>query len=152
MKPAKDATSKVFAYSQKTRCLKLFQRVVEGYEEILEAARSRYGSEAEVRAEINPTTGKGCWWWVRSKTTRGTLPSRMLKSATRPPTSATISPRPCRRSNMSAVQSAFVNRSRKGWVFQPVERFDEQELIDAAAQVYMEIADHNQTMGKNKAC
>jgi hypothetical protein len=54
--------------------------------------------------------------------------------------------------DLGCVQSAFVNRSRKGWVFQPVERFDEQELIDAAAQVYMEIADHNQTMGKNKAC
>jgi hypothetical protein len=27
----KDATSKVFAYSQKTRCLKLFQRIVEGH-------------------------------------------------------------------------------------------------------------------------
>jgi hypothetical protein len=39
------------------------------------------------------------------------------------------------------------------WVLQPAERFDEQELIDAAAQVYMEIADHNpQTMGKSKAC
>jgi hypothetical protein len=38
-------------------------------------------------------------------------------------------------------------------VLQPAERFDEQELIDAAAQVYMEIADHNpQTMGKSKAC
>jgi hypothetical protein len=38
-------------------------------------------------------------------------------------------------------------------VFDPVEKFDEQELIDAAAQVYMDIADHNpQTMGKSKAC
>jgi hypothetical protein len=35
----------------------------------------------------------------------------------------------------------------------PVERFDEREPIDAAAQVYMEIADSNpQTMGKSKAC
>jgi hypothetical protein len=39
------------------------------------------------------------------------------------------------------------------WRLLPVDRFDEQELIDAAAQIYMEIADHNpQTMGKNKAC
>ena len=28
----KDAGSKLFAYSQKTRCLKLFQRIVEGRE------------------------------------------------------------------------------------------------------------------------
>ena len=39
------------------------------------------------------------------------------------------------------------------WLFQPVEQFDEKEIIEAAAQVYMEIADHNpQTMGKSKAC
>ncbi len=31
--------------------------------------------------------------------------------------------------------------------------FDEGELIEAAAQAYMEIASHNpQTMGKSKAC
>lgn len=35
---------------------------------------------------------------------------------------------------------------------QPVERFDKEELVDAAAQVYTEIADHNpQITGKNKA-
>jgi hypothetical protein len=42
---------------------------------------------------------------------------------------------------------------RRKWGFEPVEHFDEQELIEAASQVYMEIADHNpQTMGKSKAC
>jgi hypothetical protein len=46
-----------------------------------------------------------------------------------------------------------IPRRKFEWVFRPVEKFDEQELIDAAAQVYMEIADHNpQTMGKSKAC
>jgi hypothetical protein len=60
---------------------------------------------------------------------------------------------------LSALSEFVVSRSnlRKGgkkrWVLQPVERFDDQELIDAAKQVYMEIADHNpQTMGKSKAC
>src|SRR5262249_37683117 len=39
------------------------------------------------------------------------------------------------------------------WLFKPVEQFDEKEIIEAAAQVYMEIADHHpQTMGKSKAC
>ena len=42
---------------------------------------------------------------------------------------------------------------QRRWGFHPVAQFDERELIDAAAQVYMEIADHNpQTMGKSKAC
>jgi hypothetical protein len=53
-----------------------------------------------------------------------------------------------------SAMSVFVSQhGKKGWALRPVDRFDEQELIEVAAQVYMEIADHNpQTMGKSKAC
>ena len=52
-----------------------------------------------------------------------------------------------------SAMSVFVTRGRAGWALRPVDLFDEQELIDVAAQVYVEIADHNpQTMGKSKAC
>jgi hypothetical protein len=59
-----------------------------------------------------------------------------------------------------SAMSAFVSRrppagkqQPRKWTLMPVEQFDEQEIIDAAKQVYMEIADHNpQTMGKSKAC
>jgi hypothetical protein len=52
-----------------------------------------------------------------------------------------------------SAMSAFVTRGKKGWALQQVQLFDERELIEAAAQVCMKIADHNpQTMGKNKAC
>jgi len=216
----KDATSKAFAYSQKTRCLKLFQRVVEGREEILGAARSHYGysSETEVRAEIDPKTGKvrlsrlllvvdqveddavqitleegkrrnpvaevgdyiaealapleygrnedlvaiygyfldmaGSAWklyeqWKAHPGFRGTR----LRSIERENGEVANVPDGIVFPILGAL-SAFVNRNREGWwKFQPVERFDERELIDAAAQVYIEIADHNpQTMGKSKAC
>jgi hypothetical protein len=51
------------------------------------------------------------------------------------------------------VVDRYRGRRTLDWRLRPVDLFDEQELIDAAAQVYMEIADHNpQTMGKSKAC
>jgi len=70
---------------------------------IQKAARSRYGSETEVRAEINPKTGE-------MRLSRLLLvvdqvendATKRPKSATPPLRSATISPRPCRRSNMAA--------------------------------------------------
>jgi AIPR protein/NusA N-terminal domain len=214
----KDATSKAFAYSQKTRCLKLFQRVVEGHEDIQKAARSRYGSETELRVELNPNTGKlrltrlllvvaqvendareialdeaktrnpasevgdyiaealppleygrnedleaiysyfldmaGSAWklyekWKTHPQFRGTR----LRSIERDNGEVVGVPDGIVFPILSAM-SAFVTPSvQRQWELRPVERFDEQELIDAAAQVYMEIADHNpQTMGKNKAC
>jgi hypothetical protein len=49
--------------------------------------------------------------------------------------------------------SAFVDRPGKKWEISIPDVFDEKELIDAAAQAYMEIANSNpQTMGKSKAC
>jgi hypothetical protein len=49
--------------------------------------------------------------------------------------------------------SAFVDRSGKKWEISIPEVFDENELIEAAAQAYVEIASRNpQTMGKSKAC
>jgi hypothetical protein len=46
-----------------------------------------------------------------------------------------------------------VDRPDKKWEINIPDLFDENELIDAAAQAYMEIASRNpQTMGKSKAC
>ena len=53
-----------------------------------------------------------------------------------------------------AAHSAFVRQdAAKTWVLQKPKMFSDIELIEAAKQAYMEIADHNpQTMGKSKAC
>jgi hypothetical protein len=49
--------------------------------------------------------------------------------------------------------SAFVDRPADKWEITIPDVFDEKELIEAAAQAYMEIASRNpQTMGKSKAC
>jgi hypothetical protein len=46
-----------------------------------------------------------------------------------------------------------VHKTRNGWAYQPPTLFDEQELIDTAAQAYKDIAMSNPwVMGKSKAC
>ena len=74
---------------------------------IQKAARSRYGSETEVRAEINPKTGEMRLSRLllvvdQSRTTRRRSRSRTPRSAIPPPRSATTSRRRCRRSNTAA--------------------------------------------------
>jgi hypothetical protein len=134
---------KAFAYSQKTRCLKLFQRIVEGHEtdDDLDAMYRYF-------LDMAGSAWKLYEKWKAHPGFRGTR----LRSIDRENGEVASVPDGIVFPILGAL-SAFVNRSRRGWVFQPVERFDERELIDAAAQVYMEIADHNpQTMGKSRAC
>ena len=75
---------------------------------IQKAARSRYGSETEVRAEINPKTGEmrllapTAGRRDRRERLRPDQPSRTPSAAIRPRRSATTSPSRCRRSNTAA--------------------------------------------------
>jgi hypothetical protein len=134
---------KAFAYSQKTRCLKLFQRIVEGHE-----TNDDLDSLYSYCLDMAGSAWKLYEKWKAHPGFRGTR----LRSIERENGEVASVPDGIVFPILGAL-SAFVNRGRRGWVFQPVERFDERELIDAAAQVYMEIADHNpQTMGKRQAC
>lgn len=138
-----DSTSKAFAYSQKTRCLKLFQRVVEGHEgdPDLEAVYQYF-------LEMAGRAWKVYEEWKAHPKFHGTR----LRSIERENGEVVSVPDGIVFPILSAM-SVFVTRGPKGWVLRPVDRFDEQELIDVAAQVYMDIASHNpQTMGKSKAC
>jgi hypothetical protein len=146
----REATSKVFAYSQKTRCLKLFQRIVEGRQGD-DNLRAIYAYFLDMAGRAWVLYGK----WKAHPFFRGTR----LRSIERENGEVTSVPDGIVFPILSAM-SAFVferpDRLRprqKRWAFRPVEQFDEREIIDAAAQVYIEIADHNpQTMGKSKAC
>jgi hypothetical protein len=152
----KDATSKVFAYSQKTRCLKLFQRIVEG--------RERDDNLCAIYAYFLDMGGDA--WklyekWKAHPNFRGTR----LRSIERENGAIVDVPDGIVFPILSAMsvfvkQPTLPRRTPNGlprrsfsWRLLPVEKFDDQELIDTAAQVYMEIADSNpQTMGKSKAC
>ncbi len=76
---------------------------------IQKAARSRYGSETEVRAEIDPKNGEMRLSrhllvvdQVENDSTQISLEDAQA-SAIPPPRSATPSPRPCRRWNTAAL-------------------------------------------------
>lgn len=134
-----DATSKVFTYSQKTRCLRLFQRVEEdGPPDVYECLLDLAGPAWELYSR-----------WKRHQGFRGTR----IRSIERENgeivevPDGVIFP-------VIAAHAAFVTENPKGeWQIVKPAVLADAELIEAAKQAYMEIADHNpQTMGKSKAC
>jgi hypothetical protein len=135
--------SKVFAYSQKTRCLKLFTRLCAD-QETDEAARQNYKFFLDVAGEAWGLYQK----WKAHPGFRGTR----LRSIEREDGKIIDVPDGIIFPILGAL-SAFFSSSKNTWVFKLPSQFDEKELIDAAASAYIEIANHNpQTMGKSKAC
>jgi AIPR protein len=138
-----DASNKVFTYSQKTRCLKLFQRLVDASGE-----ESEFSDVYQYFLDIAGQAWKLYRRWKSHPGFRGTgIPSfeRENGRAAEVP-DGIIFP-------ILSAFSAFVDRPGKKWEINIPEVFDENELIEAAAQAYTEIANRNpQAMGKSKAC
>jgi hypothetical protein len=138
-----DAANKVFTYSQKTRCLKLFQRLVDA-----SGKDSEFSDVYQYFLDIAGQAWKLYKRWKSHPGFRGTgIPSfeRENGQVAEVP-DGIIFP-------ILSAFSAFVGRSGKKWEINIPDVFDENELIEAAAQAYMEIAGRNpQTMGKSKAC
>jgi len=134
-----DAGNKSFAYSQKTRCLRLFQRIEE--EAMLE----------EVYDCFLDLAGPAWELYEKWKTHQGFIGTR-LRSIERDNRNVVSVPDgivfP-----IIAAHSAFARNGKDGWALKLPSLFNDAELIDAAAQAYQEIANSNpQTMGKSKAC
>ena len=138
-----DASNKVFTYSQKTRCLKLFQRLV--------GASGKDCGNSDVYQYFLDIAGQAWKLYERWKSHpgfRGTgLPAFERESGQGAEVpDGLIFP-------IVSAFSAFMDRSHEKWEINIPEVFDENELIEAAAQAYVEIASRNpQTMGKSKAC
>jgi hypothetical protein len=136
--------SKIFTYSQKTRCLKLFQRFVD----------ERQGNKSYDAAYRYFLDVAGPAWklYERWKSHQGFYGTR-LRSIERENGQIVDVPDGIIFPILAAL-SAFVVQNKQGaWTYQVPQQFNEKELIAAAAQVYTEIASHNpQTMGKSKAC
>jgi AIPR protein len=135
-----DATNKVFCYSQKTRCLKMYQRMVEG------ESTQAYNCALE----LAPVAWRLYNLWKSHQGFRGTG----LRSIEREGShiidvpDGIVFP-------ILAAHAAFVQKAARGnkWKLVKPTSFSDAELIDAAKQTYMEIADSNpQTMGKKQAC
>jgi hypothetical protein len=134
-----DPSNKVFTYSQKTRCLKLFQRVVEN-------------GPADVYKCCLDLAPVAWALYEKWKSHQGFKGSR-LRSIEREDgkiidvPDGVIFP-------ILAAHSAFIKTDKKGkWYLDKPEALADAELIEAAKQTYMEIADHDPwKMGKSKAC
>lgn len=133
--------SKVFTYSQKTRCLKLFQRVVDDSD----------GSSREIYKYCLHIAGQAWKLYEKWKTHPGFKGTR-LGSIEREGAEIIDIPDGIVFPILASL-SAFVTHDRKQWQLKMPSQLDERELIEAAKQTYTEIADSNpQTMGKSKAC
>ncbi len=132
-----DSTSKVFTYSQKTRCLKLFQRIADDEPDIYRTF-----------IVLAPIAWKLYEHWKTHQGFKGTR----IRSITREDgkivevPDGVIFP-------IVAAHAEFVTKVKGAWDLRKPAVFSDDELIEAAKQAYMEIADHNpMTMGKSKAC
>lgn len=137
--PSIDATSRVFTYSQKTRCLKLYQRMVE--DEDLDALRCCL--------DLAPVAWELYTKWKAHQGFKGTRIRAIERDngeIVEVPDGVVFP--------ILAAHSAFVRKDKAGhWRLSPPAMFNDSELISASKQAYMEIAGHNpQTMGKSKAC
>jgi len=137
--PSIDATSRVFTYSQKTRCLKLYQRIVED-DDI---------ATLKCCLDLAPVAWTLYEKWKAHQGFRGTrirAIERENGEIIEVPDGVVFP--------ILAAHSAFVKKDKTGrWKLSPPATFADSELISAAKQAYMEIAGHNpQTMGKSKAC
>lgn len=134
-----DPSNKVFTYSQKTRCLRLFQKLVEdGPEEVYDCC-----------LDLAPIVWGLYQTWKSHQGFRGTR-IRSIERENREIVEVpdgVIFP-------ILAAHSAFVLQDRDGtWTLRKPEILSDSDLIETAVQAYKEIAEHNpQTMGKKQAC
>lgn len=135
------AGNKTFTYSQKTRCLKLFQKVVDESD----------GEFEEVYRYFIEISGPAWLTYQKWKSHQGFYGTR-LRSIERDSGEIIDVPDGIVFPILASL-SAFVSKTKRGWSLEIPKQFDEQELIEASKQAYMEIASSNpQTMGKSRAC
>lgn len=133
-----DLSNKVFAYSQKTRRLKIFQKLADEPE--TEMYKAFVG--------IAPVAWRLYEHWKKHQGFIGT----QIKSIERENGKVVDVPDgiifP-----ILAAHAAFIYQSAAGWQLNKPAQLSDQELISVAKQSYMDIAGHNpQSMGKSKAC
>lgn len=134
-----DFSNKVFAYSQKTRCLKIFQRLADEPETDLYKAF----------VEVAPIAWKLYLHWKSHQGFIGTG----IRSIERADSGKILDVPDGIVFPIIASHSVFVRKTPAGWLLSKPEQLTDNDLISAAKQSYSEIAQHNpQSMGKSKAC
>lgn len=134
-----DPENKVFSYSQKTRCLKLFQRLVET--EDFKDVYNCFLQAAPIAWEL----------YLKWKSHQGFIGTGIRSierenRAVKEVPDGLVFP-------IIAAHSAFLKETKGKWNLKVPAIMTDEELIRAADQAYKEIAGHNpQSMGKSKAC
>ncbi|MBU3034254.1 AIPR family protein [Tritonibacter mobilis] len=133
-----DLSNKVFAYSQKTRCLKIFQKLAD--EPDSDMYRAFLG--------VAPLAWSLYRRWKSHQGFIGTNIRSIERDNGRvlEVPDGIVFP-------IVAAHAAFVYKAEAGWQLGKPSQLSDEEIISVAKQSYMEIAGHNpQTMGKSKAC
>ena len=141
MKKLDIGDSKVFTYSQKTRCLKLFTRIVNDPDDSL-------GEVYKYCLDIAGSAWRLYEKWKRHDGFKGTR----LRAIQRDGSEIVDVPDGILFPILASL-SAFVAKRKGKWTLDVPHELSDRELIEVAKRNYMEIAESNpQTMGKSKAC
>lgn len=136
-----DPTNKAFSYSQKTRCLKLFQKIIDDQ-----------ASEGVVDCFLD--LAGPAWQLYEKWKSHSKFKGTRLRSIERDKTGNVVSVPDGIIFPILAAHSAFVSADAEGhWAVRIPRAFNDEEIIEAAAQAYTEIANSSpQLMGKSRAC
>jgi AIPR protein len=141
--------NKAFAYSQKTRCLKNFQRMVPPLTEEKDERSDTYTALYSFFLDI---AGEG-WTLYRSWKTHQGFSGTGIRSIERDDRGRITDVPDGIVFPIVAAYSAFMRQEKKKWILDIPFGFEPKILINAAKDDYQEIAKSNpQTMGKIKAC
>ena len=133
-----DLGNKVFSYSQKTRCLKVFQKLADSPDTEMYATF----------VTLAPLAWKLYEHWKQHQGFIGTQIRSIEREGGKviEVPDGIVFP-------IIAAHAAFVDISNDECQISKPEQLSDDELIAVAKQTYMDIASHNpQTMGKSKAC
>ncbi|HET9028276.1 MAG TPA: AIPR family protein [Trueperaceae bacterium] len=145
--------NKAYTYSQKTRCLKDFQKIFESAKDPKSPDHKKNKALYEFYLDV---PAQALQLYNKWKTHGGFVGTR-IRSIERDDRNRIVEIPDGIIFPILASLSVFAVKTADGWKIQPSERVDEDELdaelIGVAASAYQEIANHNpQTMGKSKAC
>lgn len=141
----KEEENKVYTYSQKARCLKKFEEVVDKAEGGTKKQKERYKFFLDICADAKKLYDK----WKKHQGFKGSglhAIKRDEQGNILDVPSGVVFP-------IISSLSEFVVKKDGVWTISPPEIFEDRKIIDAAKTAYIEIAKSNpNTMGKNKGC
>jgi AIPR protein len=146
----RDNPNKVYAYSQRARCLKEFRTMYDKKENLDNSDHRKYVDLYKFYLDIVADAQDLYDKW---KTHQGFIGTR-LRAIKRDEQGRSIEEVPDGIIfPILAALSAFATKTRNGWKIVPPPTFKDEDLILRAAAAYKEMADSNPNlMGKSKAC